>query len=309
MLARFRAARSQPARAISDYASRQELERLELYHDVYRPLGIADQISIALPGPGSLTIGVAMGRERRGFSQRERLLLELLRPHLAVGRARAARELQRGEARAALEAASTARQHRAIVVLTRDGRIAWTTPSARRLLHGWFGYSSGPALPPQLIDWIASTRASAGHLISGPATGALRLVHGDRTLAATLLAAPERDGGLLLTFEQHAIPSRQQLTRLGLTRREGEVLAVAARGLDEQGIARALASSRRTVNKHLEHIYRNLNVSDRSQAIAAAFDAADPTRPHEERTQERAVSLTPGLRSHDHAGPQADPRG
>jgi hypothetical protein len=51
VLARFRAARSQPARAISDYASRQELERLELYHDVYRPLGIADQISIALPGP------------------------------------------------------------------------------------------------------------------------------------------------------------------------------------------------------------------------------------------------------------------
>ncbi len=27
----------------------------------------------------SLTIGVAMGRQRRGFSERERLLLELLR--------------------------------------------------------------------------------------------------------------------------------------------------------------------------------------------------------------------------------------
>jgi DNA-binding CsgD family transcriptional regulator len=105
------------------------------------------------------------------------------------------------------------------------------------------------------------------------------------------------------------MPRREQLARLGLTRREGEVLAVAARGLDEQGIARALAISRRTVNKHLEHTYRKLNVSDRSQAIATAFDAAGPTRHEDEPTQERAISLTAGLRSPDHSGLQADPRG
>jgi len=250
-----------------------------------------------------------MGRERRGFSDRERLLLELLRPHLAVGRARAARELQRRESRAALEAASTARQHRAVVVLTRDDRIAWTTPSARRLLREWFGYSGGPALTHQLSGWIASARACAAQALAAPAAGALRLVRGERTLAATLLAAPERDGGLLLTLEQHAIPRREQLTRLGLTRREGEVLAVAARGLDEQGIARALAISRRTVNKHLEHTYRKLNVSDRSQAIAAAFDAANPTWPEEDRTQAQAVDRTPDILGHDQRGLQDDRRG
>lgn len=37
------------------------------------------------------------------------------------------------------------------------------------------------------------------------------------------------------------------------------------------GIAQELGISRRTVNKHLEHAYRKLDVSDRAHAIAAAF--------------------------------------
>ena len=60
VLVRYRGVRNQPARSISDYASRRELERLDLYQAVYRPLAITDQISIALPGPGTVTIGVAM---------------------------------------------------------------------------------------------------------------------------------------------------------------------------------------------------------------------------------------------------------
>lgn len=84
VLARFRTARSQPARAISDYASKTGLERLDLYQELYRPLAIADQISIAVPGPDNLMIAVAVARERRGFTQHDRLLLDLLRPHLAA---------------------------------------------------------------------------------------------------------------------------------------------------------------------------------------------------------------------------------
>jgi DNA-binding NarL/FixJ family response regulator len=53
------------------------------------------------------------------------------------------------------------------------------------------------------------------------------------------------------------------------------VLAAATHGLGEQGIARELAISPRTVNKHLEHAYRKLNVTNRAHAIAAAFG---PTR-------------------------------
>jgi DNA-binding CsgD family transcriptional regulator len=223
-----------------------------------------------MPGPGTLTIGVAMSRERRGFSQRDRLLLELLRPHLAHGRARAAHEQQLRQARAALEAAA-AGQHRAVVVLTRGGRIAWTTPPARQLLREWFGYDGGVTLPEQLASWIAAPDASPRSIAPARTARCLRLARGGRTLTATLLAALTLDGELLLTFDQHALPHLEQLARLALTRREGEVLTAAAHGVGEQAIARKLAISRRTVNKHLEHTYRKLNVTNRAQAIAAAF--------------------------------------
>jgi DNA-binding CsgD family transcriptional regulator len=36
-------------------------------------------------------------------------------------------------------------------------------------------------------------------------------------------------------------------------------------------IAGAVAITPRTVNKHLEHVYRKLEVTDRRQAVAAAF--------------------------------------
>jgi DNA-binding CsgD family transcriptional regulator len=271
VLARFRAARSQPARSISDYASRRELERLDLYHAVYGPLGITDQISIAVPGPGQLTIGIAMGRERRGFSLRERLLLELLRPHLAAGRLREGREAALRDARAALEAASGG-QERAVVVLTPGGRIAWATSPARRLMHEWFAHNSAAILPEQLAGWIATTRSSPGQCVPAPPAASLRLARGERTLTVTRLGPSEPDGELLLALEQRAVPGSEQLTRLGLTRREGEVLAAAGRGLGEEGIARELTISRRTVNKHLEHAYRKLNVSDRTRAIAAACE-------------------------------------
>lgn len=153
VLARFRGARSQPARAISDYATRRELEGLDLYQELYRPLGIVDQISIAVPGPEGLTIGVAMGRERRGFSERDRLL-DLLRPPLIGGPIRIARDRRLRDAHAALEAASGMVQRRAVVVLAGSGRIGWATPQARQVLHHWFGYSGGLELPARLADWV-----------------------------------------------------------------------------------------------------------------------------------------------------------
>jgi DNA-binding CsgD family transcriptional regulator len=71
------------ARAISDFLSEAELHELELYRDVYAPLGAEDQLSFILPSPPGLIVGIAMNRETRGFSDSERELIELVRPHLS----------------------------------------------------------------------------------------------------------------------------------------------------------------------------------------------------------------------------------
>ena len=55
-----------------------------------------------------------------------------------------------------------------------------------------------------------------------------------------------------------------------LTPRQQQVLRLVAGGLTDAAIGRRLGCSPRTVDKHLEHIYRRLGVSCRTAAIAAA---------------------------------------
>jgi DNA-binding CsgD family transcriptional regulator len=57
-------------------------------------------------------------------------------------------------------------------------------------------------------------------------------------------------------------------TAAGLTSREEEVLSALARGATSSQIARELEISPRTVNKHLEHVYRKLGVTHRGAALA-----------------------------------------
>ncbi len=55
-----------------------------------------------------------------------------------------------------------------------------------------------------------------------------------------------------------------------LTRREAEVLTLAAEGLTVRGISERLYVSEATTRSHLSGIYRKLGVSTRSQAVLAA---------------------------------------
>ncbi|HEX6150941.1 helix-turn-helix transcriptional regulator [Nocardioides sp.] len=87
-----------------------------------------------------------------------------------------------------------------------------------------------------------------------------------------------------LTLACRLQPLITLLTRRGPTRRGGRnsadltarelaVLRLLARGETAAGIGRQLGISRRTVQKHLEHLYRKLGVSDRLLAVRTALDA------------------------------------
>jgi DNA-binding CsgD family transcriptional regulator len=58
-----------------------------------------------------------------------------------------------------------------------------------------------------------------------------------------------------------------------LTGRELDVLTLAAEGLTGRKIAEQLSISSATVKTHLEHVYRKLEVSDRTAAVAHALRA------------------------------------
>jgi len=81
--------------------------------------------------------------------------------------------------------------------------------------------------------------------------------------------------------------------RADLTTRQQQVLRLVAEGLTDAAIGHRLGCSPRTVDKHLEHIYRRLGVSCRTAAIAAACAALMDT------------AAVAGLRVQDAAAQQA----
>lgn len=61
------------------------------------------------------------------------------------------------------------------------------------------------------------------------------------------------------------------MIELKLTKREEEILRLLALGWGGPSIAKELLISRKTVGKHIEHIYWKLNIHSRAQAVAWAW--------------------------------------
>jgi DNA-binding CsgD family transcriptional regulator len=63
-----------------------------------------------------------------------------------------------------------------------------------------------------------------------------------------------------------------QSSRQGLTVREMAILTLLSQGLTAESLARRLNISPRTAGKHLEHVYRKLDVGDRLMAVQRAYE-------------------------------------
>lgn len=82
---------------LSDFLTRRMREKLEFYWYVWKPLGIDDSLRVWLPAPAGRGRVIYLERGRRDFTERDRSLLEVMRPSLikiqqaALARRRAAR--------------------------------------------------------------------------------------------------------------------------------------------------------------------------------------------------------------------------
>lgn len=184
-------------------------------------------------------------------------LLARIRVHLANAR-RAHR------ARIALEFAG-----RSLAALGADGALAWSTPQADSLFiaidPGWTPESA--ALPEDLREPVAALIAS------DPVQPATTLRANLRGMEIDLvLLESERPGEVLVKItevrEDGKIAALQK--QAGLTRREAEVLLWVSYGKTNKTISEILGISPRTVNKHLEQVFRKIGVETRAAATAIA---------------------------------------
>ncbi len=215
---------------------------------------------------------VGLCRRTRDFTDRERGLLELLDPHIAHAY-RDAEEREKIRAELDLLRCALEELDRGVVEVLDDGAIREATPEARRLLDAYF--SDDPRrrhmLPERIRSWLDEQTALA-NIRPPPPPAPLVIGRGEDCLIVRGLTG---DGSrLLLLKERRAHLAAESLSHLGISGREAEVLAWAAAGKSDEGIARILGMSFRTVKKHLEHVYQKLGVENRTAAAAIAHEAA-----------------------------------
>ena len=237
----------------SDFLTATALHRLDLWDAFFRPLGIEHLLAITLHGMSFPLVGVALCRPRGGdFGERDREILEVLRPHLAAAYRRAE---QRGRARQVLRALEHA-DDEAVVFVERDGGLEPATTER----PGWL---AGMLDDPLLREWLGG----------GPASEVVEL----RAATVTYLRAPPGGTDTLLVRRRRSGVDTAALAARGLTPRELDVVRCAVDGQTVAQIAQTLFLSEGTVEKHLAHVYEKLAVHSRAAAVAVALgrQAAD----------------------------------
>ncbi|QOZ12807.1 response regulator [Bradyrhizobium sp. CCBAU 51765] len=158
---------------------------------------------------------------------------------------------------------------RFLFAVNRQGNVLWATPQAQKLLSDHHGAQADDfALPPALLQWLEQARAKGSSKSQGaslPDNPQLRLFYMGETAPNEFLLRLSRESGTALPPEF--------TSELGLTTREGEVLAWLSKGKTNRDIAQILGLSPRTVDKHLEQIYAKLGVENRTAAAAIAANA------------------------------------
>ena len=234
---------------LSDFVGLRQLKSSHVYAVWFGPCGIDRELNVAIPSPPWHTKTFLFDRGRgRDFTERDRLVLDRLQPHLA----RLWRTAQtRRRLRAALAALEWEDEHeaRGVVCLASGGEVELSSPAAGRLLREYFGASRAGQLPAEVGNWLQT----------GSAT-----LHRRRAKRRLTI---QRAGELLLLEETR--------DGLGLTGRELQIVAWVARGKTNAQIAELLWISPTTVRKHLENVYTKLGVRTRTAAAARFLGTLD----------------------------------
>lgn len=158
-----------------------------------------------------------------------------------------------------------------ICAVDRRGQLLWATPQARQLIEaaGAAGWSQAVMATP-VETWLTRLPNEGDQLrIAAPALP-LRLVFiGQSSSQELLLRIVNEQQPDEITLLRQAFP---------VTDREAEVLLWVAKGKTNREIAQILELSPRTINKHLEQVFRKVGVENRTSAAAMAVGALQKQR-------------------------------
>jgi ATP/maltotriose-dependent transcriptional regulator MalT len=214
-------------------------------------------------------ISVVFGSWGRDFSERDRLVVNILRPHLIALYRHAGMRRLLAAALAGLEHGSD-HDGQGVLLRTQANTLDFASPRATALLTAYFG-ASGARLPPELETWIESQARRPDRTAATPAS-AFTLTRGGRQL---VVEAAGPGLSVLLLREEAALA-------VLLTPREWDVMRCVAAGKSNAEIGTFLWIAPTTVRRHLENIYDKLDVHSRTAAVSR-LQLHVPNDPHLDR--------------------------
>lgn len=257
------------ATSLSDFLSRQQLQRTDLYNEFYRHVGVDYQLGIYTERVWGFRIGISCNGKSRDFNDRDRTILGQLAPHLAQAYKNVFELARLRKAASSVEAAAEAHGH-GFIRIDRSGGILDMTELAGALLLRYFNHSphTRKTLPFELRAWLNSPNPE-----NTIANRQMPMIVIKSCGKLMVRAAAEGSNRVLLLSEQRLPPAPTDLAALGLRKRESEILFWMCQGKSNPEIAGILGLSVRTIHKHNENIFRRLGVENRHAAtqVAAPF--------------------------------------
>jgi DNA-binding CsgD family transcriptional regulator len=217
-------------------------------------------------------LGILLNRHQRNFTEHDRTLLNLIRPHIHY----AYRNLQHWtNLQSQIDQLTALTEVVGIITLSPDRQIQQLTQRAVRLLEQYFPdeWINRQQLPESLHQYCQQAiatilQADLGH----PSMPPLERLQNNSRLIIRLITPPQTTE-ILLTLEEYVTSSLSiaSFRAIGLTKRESEIMFYLTEGKTNKEIAACLNRKPLTVKKHLDSIYPKLNAHDRTQAVAIAL--------------------------------------
>jgi hypothetical protein len=152
---------------LSDFFTARQLRSLPIWTKWFAPWGVSDELEIGISPSKRFTRNFVFDRQGGTFTERDREVLDVLRPHLVALYERA-RERRLAFA---LLAAVDENPDAALVGLSRNGRVEYVTDAAGRMLREYFGAEVGLTLPRPVGDWLGGQFGPPGRSSSSARAG------------------------------------------------------------------------------------------------------------------------------------------
>jgi len=270
LIGRFARSGDAGALKISDFLTKSQFRKLGLYEDFYRRVPVRQQMAFVLPARPPTVIGIALNRSGSlDFSERDRLLLNLVRPHV-VQAYRSAKAITQMSRKLVMAFSALESLDSAVLLVSQSARML-ATRRATQLLAKYFPGTAptGAQLPDILRRWARHHMDNLKGTDVPSVLTPLTVKKGGNRLIVRLV--PDADCFLLNLTEWPNATGQEAFLSFGLTPREAEVLSWVAQGKTNIVIGKILELSPRTVQKHVEHIFQKLRVETRTAAAAWAL--------------------------------------